>query len=287
MSEVDRRRLLTGAAAFAWLAAPALLRAQSREALRFGLTPVFLSNDLDLLAGLQAYLEQSTGEVVELVTRRTYQEVTALVVSGQLDGAWICGYPFVQYRADLELLAVPQWRGRPLYQAYLIAAARRFAKWLADLAGDIHAYSDPNSNSGYLVTQAELARQHLDAARFFRRTFFTYGHNNVIRAVSAGLAQSGSVDGYVWEVMAETEPDLVARTRVVWKSEWLGFPPVVASRSRVDPARRASLKRALLDMHADPLGARVLADLRFDRFAPPPAGLFDGIAANMRLVEGT
>lgn len=37
-----------------------------------------------------------------------------------------------------------------------------------------------------------------------------YGHRNVIGAVALGLVQSGSVDGYDWEVMREIEPELVS-----------------------------------------------------------------------------
>ena len=53
--------------------------------LRFGLTPVFLTNDLELLARLKSYLERAVGSPVRLVTCRTYQEITSLLVSGQLD----------------------------------------------------------------------------------------------------------------------------------------------------------------------------------------------------------
>ena len=62
----------------------------------------------------------------------------------------------------------------------------------------------PTPNSGFLVTRALLAEHKLLPAGFFSRTFFTYGHRNVIRAVGSRLAQSGSVDGYVYEVMRET-----------------------------------------------------------------------------------
>jgi phosphonate transport system substrate-binding protein len=79
---------------------------------RFGLTPVFLSNDLELLGHLRAYLEAKLGGPVELVSRRTYQEITALLVSGQVHAAWICGYPYVQFRDKLELVATPSWQGR-------------------------------------------------------------------------------------------------------------------------------------------------------------------------------
>lgn len=59
-------------------------RAAGAAALKFGLTPVFLSNDLELLSKLKNYLSRQTGRDVQLVQRRTYEEITALLLSGQL-----------------------------------------------------------------------------------------------------------------------------------------------------------------------------------------------------------
>ncbi|GLS31048.1 PhnD/SsuA/transferrin family substrate-binding protein [Neomesorhizobium albiziae] len=252
---------------------------------RFGLTPVFLSNDLELLKLLRDYLSSAIGGSVELVTRRTYQEITALLVAGQLHGAWICGYPYVQFKADLDLVATPSWHGKPLYQSYLITSAgREIADW-RELRGDIHAFSDPDSNSGSLVTRALLAENGLQSHSFFSRTFYTYGHRNVIRAVASGLAQSGSVDGYVWEVMLEIEPRLVEQTKIVRRSEWLGFPPIAAPKSLAGDPRVASLRNALISMPKDVDGRKVLALLRLDGFVKTDPGLFDAIAAKVETVR--
>ena len=62
----------------------------------------------------------------------------------------------------------------------------------------------------------------------------------MIRAVASGLAQSGSVDGYVYEVMRETEPELVKQTSIVRRSEWLGFPPVASPKSLAGDPRISS-----------------------------------------------
>lgn len=252
---------------------------------KFGLTPVFLSSDLELLSHLRTYLTRRLGTPVELVTRRTYQEITALLVSGQIHAAWICGYPFVQYRAELNLVATPSWHGRPLYQSYLVATVDRpVADW-GGLRGDIHAFSDPDSNSGFLVTRALLAENGLLPQRFFSRSFFTYGHRNVIRAVGSGLAQSGSVDGYVYEVMRETEPALVRQTRIVRRSEWLGFPPVASPRSLSGDPRVEALQTALATMSEDSEGRRVLDLLRLDGFVVTDPSLFDTIAAKVETVR--
>ncbi len=256
------------------------------EKIRFGLTPVFLTNDLELLDAFKAYLQSQTGYQVELTLRRTYQEVTALLVSGQLDAAWICGYPFVQYHKELELVAAPDWHGKPLYQSYLITSADRAALTLTDLRSDIHAFSDPNSNSGYLVTRALLHDQGLDPNVFFRKTLFTYGHRNVIRAVASGLAQSGSVDGYVWEVMRDMEPDLVNLTKPIRKSEWLGFPPIAAKKSAAASDHIIALKHALLTLDDKPGGRRILDMLKLSGFSAHDASLYDGIAAKVKALQG-
>ena len=254
---------------------------------KFGLTPVFLTNDLELLARLRDYLQRRTGHSVRLVTKRTYQEITSLLISGQLDAAWICGFPFVAYRPQLELVAVPVWQGKPLYRSYLITGRDRAAQSLDDLKGDVHAFSDPDSNSGWLVTATALAKRNHTPDRFFGQTLFTWGHRNVVRAVASGLATSGSVDGYVYEVMRETEPELIGRTRVVSQSELLGFPPIACAASLASDPRIKRFQKALVGMSEDEEGKTVLRMLRLDGFSVEDSSLFDSIAAEVSVVRGS
>lgn len=252
---------------------------------RFGLTPVLLSSDLELLEALQRYLGAAMGTEVQLVLKRTYQEITSQLVSGLLDAAWICGFPFIAYRRELELVAVPIWRGRMTYQSYLIVSGGREASTIDDLRGDIHAFSDPDSNSGYLVTRALLAEKGIKPPDFFKRTFFTYGHRNVVRAVAAGLAQSGSVDGYVWEVMTETEAELTRQTVPAWRSDWMGFPPIATAANNAASEGIAKFRKALLEMPLDPVGRDVLSLLRLDGFGKGEPSLFDSISRQVELVR--
>ncbi len=282
---LNRRRLLGGALVSCALTAVVPSSGKAAQPFQFGLTPVFLTSDLVLLEALQRYLARTLDTEVRLVLKRTYQEITSLLVSGELDAAWICGFPFVAYRPRLELVAVPVWRGTNTYQSYLIAAHGREAGGIAALRGDVHAFSDPDSNSGFLVTRAMLAELGASPEGFFRRTFFTYGHRNVVRAVASGLAQSGSVDGYVWEVMTETEAELTSRTTIMSRSDWMGFPPIACSAVNAGQERIARFRRALLDMPLDPVGREVLALLRLDGFSPGSPALFDSIAERLDRVR--
>ncbi|WP_372922195.1 PhnD/SsuA/transferrin family substrate-binding protein [Roseovarius sp.] len=248
---------------------------------RLGLTPVFLDNDAIVIDQIRMTLRMAMDRPIELVQRRTYEEITGLLLEGGIDAAWLCGYPFLKHRAALSLIAVPVWRDRPLYRSYLIAGANDPATGLRDLEGGLHAFSDPNSNSGWLVTASDLARIGRTPDDFFRRTVFTYGHRNVVRAVARGLTRSGSVDGYVWEVLSQEEPELASHTRIVARSEWLGFPPLVCRADRFATSEMEALSAALLNMDRSPQGQAMLRTLHLDGFAPPDLSLFDGVEARM------
>lgn len=275
-----RGAILTGAA----VCATHVVRAQAALLFRFALTPVFLDNDAAVISALRDALSAAMGQEIALIQRRTYQEITGALLEGSVDAAWTCGYPYLQHRADLSLLGVPVWRGEPLYQSYLIAAADDPAASLADLRGGAHAFSDPDSNSGYLVTASDLARMSETPEPFFSRVIFTYGHRNVVRAVAGGLTRSGSVDGYVWEVLNSVEPDLTARTRIIARSERLGFPPFVARSDRMGEAGVKACAAALQGFDQTEKGLAVLKLLYLDSVTAAEPSLFDGIAARMAVL---
>jgi phosphonate transport system substrate-binding protein len=280
---VGRRDILAGflAATLLWPMNPA----GAAEAVSIGLNPLFLDSDIQLLSLLQTYLAERLGRPVQLIKRRTYQEVTALLLSGQLDAAWVCDDPYVQHEDQLELLAVPLYRQEPLYETYVIVNEGSKAQYFDDIRGTVHAFSDPDSTSGFLVTRSLLALRHTTPAQFFRTFFFTYGHRNVVRAVATGLAESGSIDGYVWDVMREREPDLINKTRVVYTSEKLGFPPIVGLKSAQDTTTGKAISAAFLEMSTHPLGRQILSILELDGFTSAEPDLYHGTLEKWLLVK--
>lgn len=254
--------------------------------IRFGVTPVFLDDQLAFLAVWKAYLGKRLGRDVVFLQRGNYREITDLLRSGKLDLAWVCGYPLVQNREHMRLLAVPRFNGKPLYRSYLIVPRDDVGtRSILDLQRKVFAYSDPDSNSGYLYPQFALLQLEQDPGSFFARTFFTWGHRKVIEAVASGLAQGGAVDGYVWETLNLSHPELTGRTRVVERSPEFGFPPLVA-RPSLPQADFLALQEVLLTMGQDVEGAALLRRLNLDGFEAGNAHLFDGIARMARTVGG-
>lgn len=249
------------------------------DVLRIGLTPVILADQAAFLTRWTAYLSKRIGSPVVFIARESYQGILDLLFSGQLDAAWICGYPYIRHQQQLQLLAVPLYEGRPLYQAYLIRARQstpQIQGW-GDLKDKVLVYSDPLSNSGWLVAQVQLNAAGL-GPRDLKKSFFAHGHRNVAEAVAARLANAGSIDGYVWETMRQQGMAAVEQTEVVWKSQLFGFPPLVV-RQNSKHSKTQALQATLLGMPDESEGQSLLKALNLTGFEQGNPSLFSSIAA--------
>lgn len=282
---MSRRRFLQAAAALA-APVPRIVRSADTAGLRIGLTAVILADQTAFLSRWGRYLTNRVGVPVSFAPRESYQEILDMLFEGKLHAAWICGYPYVLHEGRLRLLAVPLYQGQPTYQSYLIRAVGAdpaISAW-EDLKGRVLAYSDPLSNSGWLVAQGQLRKAGLRSTDL-KRAFFAHGHRNVVEAVAARLADAGSVDGYVWETMRRQAMPAIERTEVVWKSPAYGFPPIVSPRGD-EHQKIGALLAELLRMHDEEEGRTLLASLNLDGFAAGERKLFDGIRQLARLVQG-
>lgn len=264
----------------------AYVGAYAADALRIGTTAVFLDDQAAFLNAWGRYMEARLSRPVQFVQRGSYREITELIRAGQLDLAWVCSPPYLNNRDRVVLAVVPVYRGKPLYQSYLIVPTTDHStKSFADLKGAIYAFSDPDSNSGWLAPHVEMKRTNLDAAALFKRTFFTWSHKKVVEAVAVGLAQGGSVDGYVWDTLALVHPEITSKTRVAWRSPWYGFPPIVA-RNSMPAAELRQLQDLFIGMKNDAQGRVLLKQLNLDGFIREDAHLFDSVEKNLRAMRG-
>lgn len=272
-------------AVVAFLAAGrAVAEAEDPDAFHFGITPVFLVDQARFLDGWGAYLSERLGRPVRFVRRKTYAEITDLLLSGELEAARICSFSYVFNRHSLPLIGVPVFRGEPYYQSYLIVPAQdRETRGYEDLAGKVFAYVEPRSNTGYLYPRYAIQQLGRDANHYFRETFYTWSHPESVSAVAERVADAAAVDSYIWESLMLSEPALAERTRVVSGSVGFGFPPIVGG-SFLAEAERLRLSDILLTMHQDPEGRRLLSVLHLDRFIEPRAGLYDSIPEMIQAV---
>jgi len=227
---------------------------------------------------LLRYFGEKLGRDVILVQRKTYAEVNQLLASGDIDLAFICSGPYAIAKNSCRLIpiAAPVVMRKETYRSYLIVNRDSPFTNLEALRGRTFAFSDPESNTGFLVPNFILSRIGETADHFFSNTVYTYSHDNSIMAVARNLVDGAFVHEQIWEFFRHQDPQFTSRTRVIFRSQPFGNPPVVAS-SQLPAQTISRIKRLLYDLHLDPQGKTILGHLMIDRYVPVKEELYDPI----------
>jgi phosphate/phosphite/phosphonate ABC transporter binding protein len=233
---------------------------------------------LDGYHDLLTYMGQQLSRPVRLFQRGTYAEINELLRTRDIDLAFVCAGALVdgERTFGMEAIVVPQVAGKTSYYSYLIVKRGNPIGNLADLRGKTFAFSDPLSNSGRIVPAYKLALWGETPESFFRRTVFTYSHDNSIAAVADGLVDAAAVDSLVYDYLGARDPDTIARTEVIARWGPYGIPPVAVHPDLELPEKRR-LRQFLLSIHADPRGATILKELMIDRFVEVDRPLFESV----------
>ncbi len=233
------------------------------------------------------YLGEKTSRPVELIQRQTYAEINDLIENGSVDLAFVCTGAYVVGQRDfgMELLVAPQVKGRTVYYSYIIVPADSRAESLDDLRGQVFAFSDPMSNTGYLALTYMLQQRGETPDSFFKKFIFTYSHDNSIKAVAEKLVGGAAVDSLVYHFTVEREPEYGQKTRVIEASPPYGIPPVVVHPA-LNPDLKAQLRSILLHMHEDKRGQEALREVDIDRFVSIDDSAYDSAREVVDAVGG-
>lgn len=227
---------------------------------------------------LQGYIEKKLGRPVQLVDRENYAEMNGLLESGGVDAAFVCAGPYVEGKTkfNLELLAMPLVKGKPLYYSYILVHKDSPVTSFKELRGKVFAFTDPKSNSGALVPTYMLAKLKESPESYFSRVEYTFGHDKSIRAVAEKIVDAAAVDSLIWEYLATKNPEITGQTKIIAKSEPYGIPPIVV-RPGIDSGTKKKLKEILLAAANDPEGKKILRGMMVDSFVSGNDKNYDSI----------
>ena len=225
-----------------------------------------------------SYLEEKLHRPIELVQRRTYLEVNDLIEHGDVDFAFVCTSAYIQGHDlfGMELLVAPQVGGETTYNSYLIVPTSSNAQSMKDLSGKVFAFTDPISLSGRIYPTYLLQQLGFTPEEFFARTFYTYSHDEAIRAVASGVADGAAVDSLVYDYAMARNPSLAEKVKVIHRSPDFGIPPVVVS-PFIRPQVKAELQSLLIEMANDPTARDALASIGVERFVLIDDSAYDSV----------
>ena len=224
------------------------------------------------------YIGERLGRDVDFVDRENYAEINALVRTGKVDVAFVCGGPYVDGHTafGMELLAAPQAYNGTVYYSYIIVPADSLVKSFQDLRGKSFAFTDPLSNSGTLVPTYMLALKGQSPKSFFKKVVYLGSHDKSIKAVAEKLVDGAAVDSLIWEYDNLKNPKFTSKTKIIEKSPPYGIPPIVV-RPGMDPKLKERLRAVFLNAHKDPKGREILKNMMIDKFVLLDDHAYDSI----------
>ncbi len=220
--------------------------------------------------GAEAGLEIMVSEA------RSYEELTNLLIAGEVDLAWLPPIPLVALeRRKAAVPLVSHHRdGSSDFQCVLAVRDDSPIKAVKDLAGRRAAWVDPYSASGYVLPRIELFARGVDPRSAFFAEKFYRSHEVAVRAVVqrradfvatwAGLDASGEVLRAPWIDMELHEGSV----RVLTK---LGVIPcdTIGARPGVPFAAREKIRTGLIRLSSDARqGVRIRDLFGVDEFRP-------------------
>jgi phosphonate transport system substrate-binding protein len=159
-------------------------------------------------------------------------------------------------------------QGEKVYHSYVIVNKNSGITSLGQLRNKIFAFTDPDSNTGCLVATYYLAEFNETPESYFKESFFTYSHDNSIKAVADGLADGASVDSLIWDfINIVNPPRLTSLTTIIKTSPSYGIPPIVVHPS-MEEEKKEKLRTLFFTFHEDPEGKKILDSMLIDRFEP-------------------
>ena len=254
---MNRRQFLTvsTAATVGLLAAPAVLRADSRPLLRVGLGPQqpTQADTYRVWEPIYRAVTEAVGADLELNVANDWAGISTALANEQVDiaqmGPW--GYILARNRGNARPINVMLVDGKPIYHAIIVGRPDlKIDNFPAGAEGLSMQMLDVGSTSGWLVPTHFLTSKGIDPESFFGR---------YAEGASAAAAQMATAEGQVdlatgWDTHRNTmiRNGTISETsnKVIWQSEPLPNE-VVAVRSGMSEDMASALQAAFVNLSDD------------------------------------
>ena len=224
------------------------------------------------------YIGEQINQPVQMIQRRTYEEMDLLLEKGDVKAAFLCTASYIMDKRNFgaELLVAPSVNGSTVYHSYIIVHKDSPVKSFTELKGKEFAFTDPRSNSGKLYPTYLLKTMNSSPEKFFKRHVYSYSHNKSVELVAKKIVDGAAVDSLVYEYMLKKDSPYAKQTKVIKRSPPYGMPPVVVPKD-VDRNLKKRIKEAFLNIHTTPKGIAILKAMMIDRFVEISDSAYDSI----------
>ena len=287
---MNRRSLLRGAAmlvvASPIIASPDGALAQGRDPAKLRVALLPDENAATLIQNaqpLKAHLERELKKDIELIVTTDYSSMIEAMRFGRIEVAYFGPFSYVLAKSrapDIEPFAVGVEKGKPTYNAILIAQADSPVKELADIRGKPFGFGDQASTSSHLVPRAHLLKlAGLMGGRDYQVVHLGT-HDGVARAVQNGQVAAGSLSEPIFRTLVARNAIDAAKIRQIGLSDPIPNYPIVMQ-GNLAPALKDNIRKAFLDVK-DP---QVLKSFRVEGFAAADDKAYDVLRETAKILD--
>ncbi|MDO8738250.1 phosphate/phosphite/phosphonate ABC transporter substrate-binding protein [Candidatus Deferrimicrobium sp.] len=241
---------------------PAPAKKPTAKKLLIGLIPEQnIFKQMERYEPLAEYLHRKIGTKIKLKILPRYGNIIDNFKSSGLDGAFFGSftYTLAHAKVGVEVLARPMaLDNTSTYHGLIFVRKDSRIRTARDMKGRRFAFVDKATTAGYLLP-LEYFHDHgiSDYNDYLKEAYFTGTHEDAVYDVLNRKADIGAAKNTVFQRLAKADPRIMKELVVLARS-----PDVpenaLALRKDIDVSVRDRMKDALLKMHLDPDGKKVL-----------------------------
>ena len=235
---------------------------------------------------LMDYLSKKTGRPFEVRTVKSYDDILALMQSGEADAGVLGSIAGSEalHKGLVVPIARPEKGDLSSYRGYLIARKDGGAKKVEDLKGKTFDSNSGSASVGKFFPRRLLADRKLDFDTFFSKVTTSTKHDTVVYKVLNRNADCGTVKDSVFDKMAKADERV--RNEIVILATSQKFPDGNVMFRKAAPVKLVrDTSKVLLGMEKDPEAKPALDALGADRFIPSPVKEYEQIGKASNALE--
>jgi phosphonate transport system substrate-binding protein len=246
-----------------------LVPAFAAAEIKFAVLPRLSATEMhDMFKPLMQYLSTETGEKVELIIPKDFDDFKKQVMTGAVDLGFANSVVYIQLKKniDIEPLAVSaEKKGGTRFRGIIIARKDSGIETVQDLKGRKLIFVEKDSAAGHVFQMLTLSKAGLDVDKDFTKLPFAMKHDNVTLAVFNKAADAGGIREDDLDKMKD-KVDLAQLKIVAYTDFFPNWP--VFSTPKLAKAKSRAVMAALLKLKpSEPEAERVLSAAKLSGFS--------------------
>jgi phosphonate transport system substrate-binding protein len=241
-----------------------------QESLVIGLLPEqSIFNQIERYEPVAQYLSGKTGAKITLKILPRYGNIIENLKSRNMDGAFFGSftYALAHARLGVEILVRPMGLDNvSTYHGLIFVRKDSGIKTVRDMKGKRFAFVDKATTAGYLLPLEYFHHTGIpDYKKYLKEAYFAGTHEDAIYDVLNRKADIGAAKNTVFQRIAKADPRILKELVALERSPEVP-ENAIGLRKEIDRSLRDRLRQALLGMHRDPEGQKVLERFGARRF---------------------